>query len=360
MPKFRQNIEKMKPYKPPLEGRSDQEYLLLDFNERTTGASPKVKEALRNFIDADRLQVYPEYGNLEAKIARYAEVPDSEVMVTNGADQGIDVICRAHLADGDKVIIPYPSFAMHYQSAGIQGAEILEPSYNEKDGSFPLEETLSLISHEDIKLIILCNPNNPLGTWIAVEDVEKILKLSREKEIPVLHDEAYFEFSGITCVDLIREYDNLYITRTFSKAFGLVATRVGYVISREENLQELLKIRGPYDVNMFAKVAVLAALEDIGHMRDFVEDVMQESKPRLEKFLREKEIGFYPSAANFLFLVVSKPERIIEHLKTRGILVRPKKGPDGKESVRVGIGTSEDTGKLIDALNEFDTSSPPN
>lgn len=352
MPKFRKNVKEMKPYKPPLEGRSDQDYLLLDFNERTTCPSQQVKEALREFIDADRLQVYPEYGDIEKKIAQYARVSASQVMITNGADQGIDVICRAHLSDGDKVIIPDPSFAMHYQSARVQGAQILEPSYSEQDGSFPLEAALSLIS-DNVNLVILCNPNNPLGTSIPVRSVEKILRKAREKEIPVLHDEAYFEFSRITCTDLIEEYDNLYITRTFSKAFGLVAARVGYVISQEENLQELMKIRGPYDVNMFAKMAVLAALEDISYVEDYVREVMQESKPRLEKFLRESGISFHPSAANYLFLTVPNPMELKGNLEAEGILVRPKEGPGGKCGVRIAIGTLEDTEKLINAFSSL-------
>jgi histidinol-phosphate aminotransferase len=355
MPKFRKNIKEMKPYKPPLEGRSAQDYLLLDFNERTTGPSPEVKEALKKFIDADRLQVYPEYGDIEEKIARYAHVSASQVIITNGADQGIDVICRAHLSDGDKVIIPDPSFAMHYQSAGVQGAEILEPNYNVQDGSFPLEAVLSLVS-DDVNLVILCNPNNPLGTSIPVKDVRKILRKAREKGIPVLHDEAYFEFSGITCTDLIEEYDNLYITRTFSKAFGLVAARVGYVISQEENLQELMKIRGPYDVNMFAKMAVLAALKDMSYVEDYVREAMQESKPRLEKFLSEIGISFYPSSANFLFLTAPNPKQLIENLKAEGVLVRSKKGPGGKDGVRIAIGTLEDTEKLVKAFGKLDRS----
>ena len=344
----------MSPYKPPLEGRSKKDYLLLDFNEKTTSPSPKVKEALKKFIDSDRLQVYPEYGDLEGKIASYCGVPTFQVMVTNGGDQGIDIISRAHLLEKDKVIIPFPGFAMHYQSSLIQGAEILEPSYNEKTGEFPLEETLNLISRDDkIKLVILCNPNNPLGSLISIEDVEKILKEAKEKEIAVLHDEAYFEFSGISAKNLIEEYDNLYIIRTFSKAFGLVASRIGYVISRQENLQELLKIRGPYDVNMFAKTAALAALEDINYMKNYINEVMKKSKPILENFLRKKGIDFFPSAANFLFLKVSHPERIIESLETKGILVRLKKGPDNKDGVRISIGTLENTQKFIDTFNKI-------
>ncbi len=350
---IKQRIKKMGHYKPPLEGRAVKDYLLLDFNERTTGASPKVREALKKFIDSDRLQVYPEYGDLETKIAKYAEVPVGQVIITNGGDQGIDIICRAYLDEGDKVIIPFPAFAMHYQSAGIQGAEILEPRYNEK-GEPPLKEILDLILNtEGIKLIILCNPNNPIGSIIPIDDIEEILIKAKEKDIAVLHDEAYFEFSGITAKDLIDKYDNLYIMRTFAKAFGLVASRAGYLISKEENIQELLKIRGPYDVNMFAKTAILAALEDIGYAKDYIKEVMEVSKPRLETFLKEKGIFFYPSQANYLLLRVENPGGIMEGLKSQSILVRPKPGPDGKETIRVSIGTLKDTERLVAVLEEI-------
>ncbi len=352
MPKFRENIKKMQPYKPPLEGRSGEDYLLLDFNERTTEPSPKVKQALKDFIEQGRLQVYPEYGDLEKKIAQYSEVSEFQAIVTNGGDQGIDIICRAHLSRGDKVIIPSPSFAMHNQSAEIQGADILDLRYNQ-DGSFPLDNLLGLIDNENrIRLIILCNPSNPLGTAIPLKDVEKILQKAKEKDIAVLHDEAYFEFSRLTVKNLLRDYNNLYIIRTFSKAFGLVSARVGYVLSREENLEELLKIRGPYDVNMFAKTAVLAALEDIDYVKDYVKEVMEESKPKLELFLKEKGIKFFPSSANFLFLNVTNSDQIIERLKTEGILTRPKEGPNKQRSVRITIGTLEDTQRFIDAFEK--------
>lgn len=349
----KERIKKMSHYKPPLEGRASKNYLLLDFNERTTEPSPKVKEALKKFIDSGKLQVYPEYGDLEAKIAKYVGVPAGEIMVTNGGDQGIDIICRAHLDTGDKVIIPFPAFAMHYQSAGIQGAEILQPTYNKDTGEFPLKETLDLVSKDGgIRLVILCNPNNPLGSSILIEDVEKILKKTKQKEIAVLHDEAYFEFSGITAKDLIEKYDNLYIMRTFAKAFGLVSTRAGYLISQKENIQEFLKIRGPYDVNMFAKTAILTALEDTKYMEDYVKEAMERSKPKLEEFLRDKKIFFYKSAANFLLIIVANPQKLIEGLKSQGILVRPKQAPDGKEAIRVSIGTLEDTKRLIKALDK--------
>jgi len=376
----------MSHYKPPLEGRSEKDYLLLDFNERTTPTSSKVKKALKEFIDKDRLQVYPEYGGLETKIAEYASVKPGDIMVTNGGDQGIDIVLRAYLDPGDKIIIPFPAFAMHYQSAGIQGAEILEPRYG-KNGEFPLVEVLNLLEDERVKLIILCNPNNPLGSPISIEDIEKILIKAKEKDIAVLHDEAYFEFSKLTCKDLIEKYDNLYIMRTFAKAFGLVASRAGYIISQANNIQELLKIRGPYDVNMFAKTAIISALQDIKYMEDYVKEAMEKSKPKLEAFLKEKGISFYPSSANFLMLKILNPEkvgeenkfsssptelpkeakvrkrvkfsfdfaaaRLIEELKLKGILVRPKKDSNGNNAVRVSIGTIKDTERFIEAFSEI-------
>jgi len=348
----KERIKKMGHYKPPIEGRASKDYLLLDFNERTVEPSQKVKEALKKIIDSKRLQVYPEYGDLEEKIAQYAEVKDGQVMVTNGADQGIDVICRAHLDPRDKAIIPFPSFAMHYQAAGIQGAEILEPAYGAEDGLFPLEEVTNLLENEKIELLIICNPNNPLGTSTPLKEIEKILKKAKEKEVAVLHDEACFDFCGVTAKDLIEKYDNLFIVRTFAKVFGLPSLRTGYVLSQEENIQELKKIRGPYDVNMFAKTAILAALEDPKYVKDYIKEVMEVSKPKLEKFLKGKNIFFYPSQANFLLFRVSNPEKLIEDLKFKGILVRPKPAPDRRGAVRVTIGTLKDTERFIRALGE--------
>ena len=350
MARIRENIKKMSSYKPPLEGRATGGYLLLDFNEMTIEPSSKIKKALKEFVDSGRLQVYPEYGDLDSRIAEYVGVESSQVMATNGSDQGIDVIIRAFVKDCDRVIIPTPSFAMNYQSAEIQGAEILKPSYRE-DLSFPLEEILGLIE-EDVNLIIIANPNNPTGTAISQKDILKILEKAKEKNVAVLHDEAYFEFSNITAKDFIGDFDNLFITRTFSKTFGLVAARPGYVLSQEKNIKELLKIRGPYDVNMFAKVAICAALEDLKYMRSYIKEVMEKSKPKLEKFFRENKVKFWSSAANFLLVKPDNQKSVLKILKSEGILVRPRKGLNIEGTIRVSIGTLKDTDRFIRAYSK--------
>lgn len=351
MPEFRESIKGMTPYKPPLEGRASKGYLLLDFNEMTIEPSPKVKKALKDFIDSGRLQIYPEYGELDTKIAQYAGVEQSQAMVVNGSDQGIDVIMRAFLGIGDKVVIPTPSFAMFCQSAQIQGAEILEPCYRQ-DLSFPVEEVLALID-TGVKLIVICNPNNPTGTAVSRQALLVILEQAMDAGVAVLHDEAYFEWSGITAKDLIDGFDNLFISRTFSKQFGLAAVRAGYILSQEQNIIELLKIRGPYDVNMFAKTAICAALEDVEYMRDYVREVMEKSKPKLGQFFRENNVKFWPGAANFLLVKPDNQRRALEVLESEGILVRPRSGPNIEGTIRISIGTLQDTERFIRAYSKL-------
>ena len=340
----------MKPYNPPLEGRASKGYLLLDFNEMTTEPGQKVRDALHKFIDSKRLQVYPEYGTINSVVAEYAGCRPEEVLLTNGSDQGIDVVFRAFLNKGDAVIIPSPSFVMFYQAALLQDAKIVKPRYQENDLSFPLEEVLALLD-EKPKLLLLCNPNNPTGTQILPEEVRKLLEKARDNEVAVLEDEAYFEFSGITAKEFLNEFDNLFISRTLSKQFGLVSTRIGYILSQPQNLEQLLKIRGPYDVNMFAKTALQAALQNPSYSKTYIAEVMGKSKPMLESFFKERGVKFFPGAANFLLIQPENTQKILQTLKAEGILIRPREDPAG--TIRVSIGTIKDTKRFIRAYSKI-------
>lgn len=349
MVKIRENIKAMEPYNPPLEGRASKGYLLLDFNEMTIETSPKVKQALHDFIDGKRVQVYPEYGNLNEVVAQYAGCNADEVIVTNGSDQAIDIVMRAFVEKGDRVVIPSPSFAMEYQSALVQGAKILEPRYQEPDLSFPIDEVLQLLDSSP-KLLVLCNPNNPTGGDIPMRDVQRILEKAREKDVAVLHDEAYFEFSGITAIDFIKDFDNLCITRTLSKQFGIASVRAGYLISQEQNIREFMKIRGPYDVNMFAATAIRAAISDVEYSRAYIQEVMKKTKPMLEEFFNKHNIMFYPSKANFLLVKPEDPQNVLRILGEEGILVRPRRDVPG--TLRVSVGTVKDTERFMLAYSK--------
>lgn len=337
-------VQKMKPYKPPLDGRSAYNGMLLDFNERTLPPQNKVVQALEKFAKSQKLQVYPEYFDLEKKIASYAGVKTNQVMITNGSDQGIDIIFRTFTEEGGKVIIPSPSFAMFFQCAQIVGNEIISPLYKKDDLAFPLEEVLATID-ERTKLVVVCNPNNPTGTAVSVLDIEKIAK--KAKEAIVYVDEAYFEFSKITAVSLINKYPNIIITRTFSKAFGLASLRIGYVVAKAEYIAEMLKIRGPYDVNMSAYYAAYAALEDKKDMESYVKDVMESAKPLVEKFLAQNRIPYFISRSNFVLFRPHNPEKTMLLLEKNGALVRPQNKENIENTLRVSIGTTKQMKKFI-------------
>ena len=177
-----------------------------------------------------------------------------------------------------------------------------------------------------MEIIVVINPNNPTGTSAPLEQVEALLQ--EFPDCAVLVDEAYYEFTSQTCLSLLKKYSNLVVIRTFSKAFAIPALRLGYVIAREEFINELFKIRGPYDVNMAALVAARALLQDRKPWQELVQHLMGEAKPALEQFLEKNGVKFYPGEANFL-LVEPKggAAPAVSYLKEQGILVRPMRTP---------------------------------
>lgn len=340
-------IQKMKPYSPPLEGRRKFSGMLCDFNERTVPVSPKVLAALRDFAKQNQLQIYPEYGTrLQEKIAKYGGVLPKQVMVTNGSDQGIDLIFRTFTRENDAVVIPSPSFAMFYQCAEIVGNKVAAPAYFLPNLDYPIAEVLSAID-DGARLVVICNPNNPTGTLSELAEIEKILAAAAKKDCIVYIDEAYAEFSGVSAAPLINKYPNLLITRTFSKAFGLPSLRIGYVLSNAANIAELQKVRGPYDVNMAGFTAALASLDDVSETQKYIEEVMNKAKPLIENFFRKQKIPFYPSGANFVLFKPKNAQKTFEKLKDAGILTRPRSGPNIDGTLRLTIGTIAQMEKFI-------------
>lgn len=348
----KKSVQEMKAYTPPLEDRkrfSQNGGLLLDFNERTIPPSNAVIQAVRQTAETN-LKDYPEYGDLLEKIAKYSGVNPNQVMITNGSDQGMDLIFRAFTFTNDKVIIPSPSFAMYSQCAQIAENQIISPEYN-PDLSFPLDQVLDQID-KSTKLVVICNPNNPTGTLVELSDVEKVLSKALNNRALVYVDEAYFEFAKLSAVSLIDKYPNLIITRTFSKAFGFPALRIGYTISSKNNIDEMLKIRGPYDVNSLAVAAAYTALDDSSYVETYVEEVMNEAKPMLETYFEEKGIKFYPSSANFILFQPEDQKEMFQYLLDQGIRTRPRKGPNIDGSIRICIGTVEQTKKVIEVFEK--------
>ena len=347
---FRPAIRKMHPYKPPLDGRSsDHSRLLLDFNERTRPVAQHLVDRALAYVEENRYHVYPEYGDILEKIGQYAGVDSSQVLITNGSDHGIDLIYRSVAEPGDEAIVPVPTFAMLSHCAEVCGLNLKTPHYTKENG-YPLEEVKSLIT-DKTRVITVCNPNSPTGTLLAVEGIVELAQAARHSAILV--DECYFEYCGETVKDYLTEYPNIFITRTFSKTWGLSAFRLGYILSHPDNIEEFLKVRGPYDMNTMAIAIASAALDDPDYMFEYCREVVEEAKPLLLSYLDKKNIEYWPTESNFVLL---KPENAVafeQHLRDNNIYVRPIKGPGIEGTVRITFGPVTAMERLISVLEEI-------
>lgn len=337
----------MAPYSPPTGGRKDK--LRLDFNENTVGCSPRVIAFLRHCLSAEGLAVYPEYSETRGALAEFFQVQPDRFLITNGTDEAIQVFVNTYVNAGDEVLLLRPAYAMYRFYAEVAGAQIREIEYRGPQMDFPLQELLAAITPAT-RAVIVANPNNPTGTGTALIGVERILK--RAKRAAVFIDEAYYEFSGITALGLIEHAPNLFVSRTFSKVYGMAAMRVGCLFSSAANIAFLHKAQSPYSVNALAAAAVREAIQDTGYIESYVTEVLA-ARELLCVGLEKLKIPYIPSSANFLLIDLGKRAvEIRDTLRERGILVRDR-SYEVRGCVRVTVGTREQIRHLLTALEEI-------
>ena len=344
MPDPRQAVLRMAPYSPPSGGRAGK--LRLDFNENTVGASPRVVEAMTRYLTAEALTVYPEYRETKPVLANFFGVSEDEFILTNGTDEAIQVLVNTYVDDGDDVIILHPSYAMYKFYSEVAGAAVRELGYREPDLAFPMEELMAAIK-PSTRAILISNPNNPTGTGIGLPEVERILDAA--PQAAVLIDEAYFEFSRVTALRMLVRYANLFVSRTFSKVYGMAALRVGCLFSQKRNVAYLHKAQSPYSVNMLAAVAARAAVEDREYVAAYVDEVLAAREQCYAGFDR-LGVSYYRSQANFvLFRAGARSVEIRDRLRERGVLVRDR-SYEIAGCVRVTIGSRAQVSRFLKEL----------
>lgn len=343
MLKPRECVQAMREYHSPLSSPSIQ--LRLDMNESTTGCSPRVLEKL-NHMDAATLALYPRREPGEKMVAEFLGVKPQEVLLTNGADEGIDLLCRAFLDPGDEVMVIAPAFAMYEVFAQATGARVVRIPAG-PDFSFPAGDVLRGINTHT-RMIVITNPNNPTGATVLRADILRIAEAAPNAAI--LLDEAYFEFYGETLMDRIGKLQNLFIARTFSKAYGLAGLRLGVMAGPAEHVSLLRRITSPFNINAFAVECLQAALAD----REFVEGYVRDVKAGREWLRHKLELlGFkcWPSHANFLLVRFGERKRdILEGVRIQGIALRDR--PDCEGCVRITIGAQSEMEQLISAIKQ--------
>jgi histidinol-phosphate aminotransferase len=345
MLKAREAIRTLKEYHPPLGNR---EGLRLDFNENTLGCSPRVLERLRK-LDGETLARYPVREKGEAVVAAHLGVSTDELLLTNGTDEAIHLICETYLSPGDEVLIAVPTFAMFEIYAAATGARVVSVSTGD-DFVFPTQAVPDQITSRT-RLIAVANPNNPTGAFAPVADLLKIAEAAPDAAILV--DEAYFEFCGESMVARWREIPNLFVSRTFSKAYGMAGLRIGVLMGNPEQMSVVRRGSSPYNLNAVALACLPDALADQEFVRDYVGQAAN-GRGELEKELAAWGIRFWPSRANFvLFYLGDKCKPFIREMRERGILVRDRSSDPGcQDCVRITVGLREHNQKMLSNLRE--------
>jgi len=338
-------VKSLHAYRPPLAGRQG---LRLDFNESTIGCSPRVLARLRS-LDAETLARYPEREPVERVAADFLELDPAQVLLTNGVDEAIHLLCSAYLEPGDEAIIVVPTFALYAIFAQAEGARVVQVLSGE-NFAFPLEDLLSRISQRT-RLIAIANPNNPTGAAVASEVLLQIAQAA--PQAAVLVDEAYFEFHGETILNHAARPENLFVARTFSKAYGLAGLRIGILAGPREQMPMVRRVSSPYSVNAVALLALPVALADSKFVAAYVLQV-KAGRAQLENDLSRAGIAWWPSEANFVLMRIGQRHREFgAAMRQRGILVRDRSNDPGCEGcVRITLGTSEQTERLLAAFHE--------
>jgi histidinol-phosphate aminotransferase len=340
----RQAVLAMAPYSPPSAGRAGK--LRLDFNENTVGCSPRVLEYLRERLTADGLTVYPEYTEARPELSAFFGVAEDELSLTNGTDEAIQVVVNTYVDDGDEALLLRPSYAMYRFYCEVAGAALREIDYRPRDLAFPMEELLAAIAPRT-RVILIANPNNPTGTAVNLAGVERILAAA--PHAAVLIDEAYFEFYGVTALPLLARWPNLFVSRTFSKVYGMAAMRIGCLFSRAENVAYLRKAQSPYSVNALAAAAARVAIQDRAYIENYVAEALA-ARETLRKGLDELGVSYYPSEGNFLLMKIGpRAIEVRDCLRARGVLVRDR-SYEIAGCVRVTVGTREQMRRFLDEL----------
>jgi histidinol-phosphate aminotransferase len=345
MLKARQAVTELKSYHPPLANR---EGLRLDFNENTLGCSPRVLERLRR-LSADDLARYPEREPAEEVVAAHLGAAPDEVLLTNGTDEAIHLICETYLEPGDEVLISVPTFAMYEIYAAATGARVI-PVPAADDFRFPVDELIALIGQRT-RLIAVANPNNPTGTLALQADLLRIARAAPHAALLV--DEAYFEFCGETLIPRWQDLPNIFVSRTFSKAYGLAGLRIGVLTGDSAQMRMLRRASSPYNLNAVALACLPEALADQEYVDRYVADV-RAGRQRLEAELRRRGIRHWPSHANFVLLYLGgQNQAFIAAMRRRGILVRDRSSDYGcKGCVRITLGSAEQNDLLMSTLGE--------
>lgn len=349
---FKENIKRARIY---ISGKAKgiKSYAIkLSSNENPYDACPEVYEFLRNFRN---LNLYPEEEPIELieEISKYLGVKRENILVTNGSDEGLDLIFKGFLEKNDTILIFQPTFSLYEILGEIYSTNIVKIKLIEFENEFRFPKNLyEKMNKYKPKVVFVCSPNNPTGNVI---EKEKLLELLQGDTIVVM-DEAYAEFSGKSFVKLVNEYENLICLRTFSKAFGLAGIRLGYIVANESVIEYLKKIKLPFNVNILAQKLGEIVLKNRKYYEKIIERIINDREYLYNRLRKFKGLKVFKSHGNFILFKseIISGRKIYSELLKKGIIVRTCENFGLNENyIRVTIGKREEIEEFLKNLEEI-------
>ena len=291
---------------------------------------------------------YPDtsYRRLREGLARYTGLEPDQILVGNGADECLMISAQAFMEYGCQAIISYPTYSYFRVCVEIMGGRVLEiPRKEDFRDDF---DSIAANIGKDTRMVFLCSPNNPTGNLVNHSDVEK---LAKETEAVIVVDEAYYEFCGRTVTHLVKNYPNIVVVRTFSKAFSLAGARVGYALASEETVKQLNTVRPPNSLSVISLELAQTALKNVSLVKRWVRSIVSERK-RLVKILAGKfGLKVYGSEGNFLLVRFARPRAVHKALMERGIVLRDLSDVVDN-CLRITVLTKRENNLFLSALEE--------
>lgn len=333
----RSNILELQPYSSARNEFSGKEGVFLDANENPFGI-------LNRYPD-------PNQKELKDELAKLKELTPDNIFIGNGSDEIIDLAFRIFCNPGkDKTLSFSPTYGMYDVSAGINNVEMVQLTLN-SNFQIDIEMLKPWFKDKRLKLLFICSPNNPTGNIIHRESIDFILKNFNGI---VIVDEAYIDFAEEkSMVKMVNEYNNLIISQTFSKAWGLAGARLGTAYACQELISLFNKVKSPYNISILNQKAALEALDNIDLFHDNLAVILKEKK-RVERLLMDMTTvkKVYPSHANFILIEVDDANRLYNKLVAKNIIIR-NRDKEVKNCLRISIGTPQENNELINALKNI-------
>jgi histidinol-phosphate aminotransferase len=321
-------------------------------NENRLGCSPSVAPAVHDVLS--EIQDYPDpvSRELRKELASRNNVDENEILVASGSESILSILCRMLLDTSTSVVTADATFVGIYVQAGVMGAEIKKVPVT-PDYGFDTVKMLNAIGPET-KMVYIANPNNPTGTHIGKEQYADFINRVPENVL-IVADEAYFEYARTVpdyphALDYRRE--NVVITRTFSKGYGLAGFRIGYAIAHPDLIAQMLKCKLTFEPTTPAQAAALAAVRDDSFLKKSVE-LVNEERTKLESFFDEHGINFVPSISNSTMMICDTEEEaseLNEAMLQRGVILRQLTAFGLPHCIRITIGQEEEMTHFKDSL----------